>query len=573
MNKTITYAALVLAGALAGAAVYALLSGSQDNSGTVAAGEKKPLYWVAPMDPNFRRDQPGKSPMGMDLIPVYEEEGGGTIDAPGTIRISPNVVNNFGVVTAQVHTGRLVSQIKTVGYVQYDEDRLVHIHPRVEGWIERLYVKAEGDPVARGAPLYDIYSPNLVNAQEELVLSLNRNNPGLIRAAEDRLRSLQVPATTIRALRESRKVSQTITIYAPQSGVVDNLNVREGFFVQPGTSMMSIGVLDDVWVVGEVFERQASMVKVGDPVVMTLDYLPGQSWRGKVDYVYPTLNLKTRTARIRMRLENTGHQLKPGMFAQLSILEDSGQDRVLAPREAVIRTGSQDRVVLALGEGRFKSVEVQIGRVGERMVEILNGLVEGEMIATSAQFLLDSESSKTSDFKRMSMESDPMPSPVTADEKVWVEATINSVMADHRMVNVTHKAVAEWAWPSMTMDFLVDPSVDMGTLAQGMTLHLQITRKPDRQFRISAVHLPDAAPGAAQDPGQSMQDMNRDKADPDQMDHSQMDHSQMDHSQMDHSQMDHSQMDHSQMDHSQMDQEPVDHSAHQGDGIAESGHD
>ena len=361
------------------------------------AAAKKPLYWVAPMDAAYRRDGPGKSPMGMPLIPVYESD---EADA-GTVRISPEVINNLGVRIAAVEYRALPTWIRTVGYVQYDEDRRVHIHPRVEGWIEKLYVKASGDPVEAGQPLYELYSPQLVNAQEELLLALKHDNPRLVAAAEDRLRALQLSPDFIAQLRRDRKVSQTVTFHAPQTGVVDNLNIREGFFVMPGTTLMSVGVLEDVWVEAEVFERQASLVTVGLPVSMSLDYLPNREWQGRVDYVYPSLDEKNRTLRVRLRFANDDRLLKPNMFTQVVIQAGPVAQALVVPREAVVRTGNQDRVVLALGEGRFASRAVELGRVGERYIEILSGVKEKDEVVVSAQFLLDSESSKSADLQRM----------------------------------------------------------------------------------------------------------------------------------------------------------------------------
>jgi Cu(I)/Ag(I) efflux system membrane fusion protein len=393
----------LLVGALVGSAItvagFSLFGGSVEPPS--ADAKNKPLYWVAPMDANYQRDKPGKSPMGMDLIPVYDQGSSDSDIGSGTIRISPDVENNLGVRIVSTQRMALISEIKTVGYVQYDEDKLVHIHPRVEGWIEKLFVKAAGDPVEKGQPLYNIYSPALVNAQEELILALDRKNQRLIRAAEDRLKALQIPASAINKLKKTKKVSQTITFFAPQSGVVDNLNIREGFFVKPGTTLMSIGALDQVWVEAEVFERQAFQVTAGIPVTMTLDFLPGKVWQGKVDYVYPTLDIKTRTLKVRLRFNNENRQLKPNMFAQVVIHAQSDNDTLLVPKEAVIRTGNMDRVVLSLGEGRFKSIAVKLGRMDENNAEILSGLNNGDKVVASAQFLLDSESSKSSDFKRM----------------------------------------------------------------------------------------------------------------------------------------------------------------------------
>ncbi len=396
--KRLQVMAILLAGLLAGFLLSRLLSDDADMASRTES-EPKPLYWVAPMDPNYRRDAPGKSPMGMDLIPVYADED----DTPGTIRISPAVINNLGVRTAEVSRGVFETQVRTVGHVSFDENQLVHIHPRVEGWIETLNVKAEGDPVTEGAPLFALYSPTLVNAQEELVLALNRDNPGLIRAALERLAALEVPEDAIDAVRRTRRVNQTITIHAPRSGVLRTLAVREGMYVSPGMNVMTIGPLDHVWVVGELYERQAAEVLDGDDVRLTLDYLPGREWQGTVDYVYPSLNEETRTVRVRAQLNNDDRALKPGMFGTLTIRPARATaPTLLIPREALIRTGEQNRVVLALDGGRFKSVAVTPGRIGRETVEILAGLDAGDRIVSSAQFLIDSESSKTSDFVRMS---------------------------------------------------------------------------------------------------------------------------------------------------------------------------
>jgi Cu(I)/Ag(I) efflux system membrane fusion protein len=399
--KILAGVALGIALGAAGAAIFLGGPGAVDVSSSSGSRDAapEPLYWVAPMDASYRRDKPGKSPMGMDLAPVYAQEV--SSDAAGTVRISPEVVNNLGVRTALVEKRPLQTSIRTVGYVQYDEDRLIHIHPRVEGWIEKLYVKAAGDPVAQGEPLYELYSPQLVNAQEELLLALKRNNERLIQASVDRLLALQLSQAFIDQLKRERQVRQTVTFRAPQSGVVDNLNIREGFYVKPGTTLMSIGSLDDVWVEAEVFERQAALVAVGLPVTMTLDYRPGEQWRGTVDYVYPSLDEKTRTLRVRLRFDNAAGTLKPNMFAQVVIYPSTGASVVIVPRQAVIRTGSQDRVVLALGKGRFKSVAVTLGQVSEEYAQILQGVAEGDAVVVSAQFLLDSESSKGADFSRM----------------------------------------------------------------------------------------------------------------------------------------------------------------------------
>ena len=473
----------VIIGAALGAGALSLYQGTDSNSNTdeATSAEKKPLYWVAPMDSNYRRDKPGKSPMGMDLIPVYEEGSSGDDFGPGAVKIAPHVVNNLGVRTAPVELKNMHTEISTVGYVQYDEDKLIHIHPRVDGWIDKLYIKAAGNPVEKGQPLYTLYSPQLVNAQEELLIALKRNNSSLISAAKDRLKALQLSADFIKELEQTRKVQQTITFYSPQAGVVDGLKVREGFYVKPGNTLLSIGQLDQVWVEAEVFERDAALIKKGLPVSMTLDYLPGEDWAGVVDYVYPTLNSKTRTLRVRLKFDNTDYQLKPNMFAQVSIHANQADSTILVPKEAVIRTGKQDRVVLALGDGQFKSIEVTIGRVDIDSIEILDGLNEDDVVVTSAQFLIDSESSKSSDFKRMTHDEVP--------NSVWMQGDVNSVMAGHRMVNISHGPAEAWDWPEMVMDFTVAEKVDIDSLKSGQSLHFEVSKTEDGGYEITGIHI------------------------------------------------------------------------------------
>jgi len=454
-----------------------LVPTSIERADKTVAKEKTPLYWVAPMDANYKKDKPGKSPMGMDLVPVYDDGASGPDEGPGTIRISPNVINNLGVRTELAQYKRLHSQINTVGFVTYDEDKLVHIHPRVQGWIEKLYVNAVGDQVTKNQPLYDIYSPELVNAQEELLLALTSKNQRLLVAAENRLTALKFPMEKINKLKKDKKVQQFITFYAPQQGVVKQLDIREGFYVKPETMMLSIADLSQVWVKADVFEREVAQVSMGNKVFMSLDYLPNKLWEGSIEHVHPMINPKTRTAIVRLRFDNKNGELKPNMFAQISIDTSADEHALLIPKEALIRTGNQDRVVLALGEGNFKSVEVSVGRYDSESVEILKGLNEGEKVVSSAQFLLDSESSKSSDFKRMnyaeldherSMDMNAHNDIISPAEvsSATVNGTIFSVMADHRMVTIDREAIEAWGREAARVDFIVADNVDMSLFSK-----------------------------------------------------------------------------------------------------------
>jgi Cu(I)/Ag(I) efflux system membrane fusion protein len=480
-----------------------------DQATTMVSQEKKPIYWVAPMDANYKKDKPGKSPMGMDLVPVYDDGGAGPNEGAGTIRILPDVINNLGVRTVTANYKSLHTEINTVGYVAYNEEKLVHINPRVQGWIEKLYVKSVGDRVKNNQPLYDIYSPELVNAQEELLLAIDRKNSRLIKAAENRLSALQLSKVAIEKLKETKKVQQRITFYSPQKGVVENLNVREGSFVKPGSTLMSIVDLSEVWVEAEVFERQAGQVKMATPATMTLDYLPGRTWEGQVDYIYPTLNAKTRTVKVRLRFDNEKGEFKPNMFAQIAIHTTDDEQALIIPKEALIRTGKQDRVVLALGEGSFKSVEVLVGRYGSESVEILKGLSDGEEVVSSAQFLLDSESSKSSDFKRMYYEiSDKEPSQKVSDQdksmkmsgsnskvsstsvsSATVNGTVVSAMLDHRMVTINREAIEKWGRAANIVDFIVDEKVDMTLFSKHAYVMFTFDIRDDNFIIVSAMAM------------------------------------------------------------------------------------
>ena len=399
MNKNISMAVAVVVAIVIGIVIGRSMDSPSSMPGhTDSTSEREVLYWVAPMDANYRRDEPGKSPMGMDLRPVYADEVDGQ---PGVVKIDPTIVNNLGVRTVKAERGELSRRIETVGYVGYDEDTVQHVHTRVEGWIEKLVTKASGDPVEKGQLLFEMYSPTLVNAEEEYLVALRSNNKLLLSASRERLASLGVTSNEIARLDKERSIRRLIRVYADTDGVIAHLGVREGIFVTPATEIMSVAKLDTIWVIAEVFERQAAWVKAGQRAKVELDYLPGEIWDGTVDYVYPELDPKTRTLKVRLRFDNQSESLQPNMFARVTILGEGFGDVVHIPREALIRGGSVNRVVLALPEGRFRSQPVKIGIESGDRIAIREGVSEGDLIVASGQFLIDSESNIEAALERM----------------------------------------------------------------------------------------------------------------------------------------------------------------------------
>jgi len=336
--------------------------------------------------------------MGMDLVPVYAGAEG---EPDSIVSIAPGIVQNLGVRTATAERSRLWRGISTVGYVDYDESKTSHIHLRTEGWIERLDVESEGERVRKGQRLFELYSPALVNAQEEFIQALKIGNTGLEQASRDRLSALGIPEDQIRQLKKDQRARQTIAIYAPQDGVVSTLPVREGMFVKPADRVMSLAELSSVWLLAEVFERQADWVKVGQPAEVRLPYLPGRTWEGQVEYIYPSLDPRTRTLKVRLRFDNPDEALKPNMYAHVKIFGGPKEDTIVIPLEALIRTGREDRVILALGAGRFESRTVTAGIESGDWVEILTGIEAGEAVVVSGQFLIDSEASLKASMRRM----------------------------------------------------------------------------------------------------------------------------------------------------------------------------
>ena len=364
-------------------------------------GERKIIYWRAPMDPNEIYDAPGKSKMGMDLVPVYEDESSGS----GIVTIDPEVQQNMNIKTAKVEVKQLSSKVTTNGVLATNETSEYIVTTRINGWIEKLYVNYTGQQISKGSKLMDIYSPELVSAQQELLTALSYQNSvnesslnsiresgnELVKNSMRKLELLEVSDDEIKRLIDTKEVKTYLTLYAQKSGTVLEKNIVDGQKVMGGMPLLKIANLSTLWLMADIYEYELAKVKVGSKASVIFDFLPGKIYEGRVSFIYPTLDTKSRTVKIRIELNNRG-ELKPSMFANITIEGENLGSKPVVPENAIIRSGLKDVVIISLGDGKFKPQEVKLGGYANGYYQVLSGLSEGNTIVTSAQFLIDSES-------------------------------------------------------------------------------------------------------------------------------------------------------------------------------------
>ncbi|MCE2406603.1 MAG: efflux RND transporter periplasmic adaptor subunit [Pseudomonadales bacterium] len=480
MKKPLVLVATLLIGGVVGFVLSQTIGNSFVSlfSGEAESKQREILYWVAPMDPNFRRDKPGKSPMGMDLVPVYADNSS---PSAGTVEIDSNVIQNFGVRSESVTYGRLDREIETVGYVEYDENALQHIHTRVDGWIEKLSVKAEGDPVRKDETLFELYSRTLVNAQQEYLLAKESAQGPLIAASQERLVSLGMTAPEILELDRSQTVNQRVKVVAHTDGVVAMLGIREGVYVTPATHVMSIADLERVWILAEVMERHADAIKIGQEVVFEVDSKPGRKFEGQVEYIYPEMDPRTRSLKVRIGYSVQDDVFRPNMFARVSIIVEGKSDVIHVPTSAVIRGGSSDRVVVDLGNGRFKSTPVVAGYDSGNSTEILRGLETTDRVVTSGQFLIDSESNIDTALARFEDRSSE------ASERKNVNAEILGMNPIDGTLRVKHGPIDSWGWMAMTMEIRVADEALLQQVAVGDLVSLEIEKTVEGAVLITEI--------------------------------------------------------------------------------------
>ncbi len=363
------------------------------------------IYWRAPMNPNEVYESPGKSQMGMDLVPVYENEGGdeGVVTVDGSVLQSMNVKMEF------VKNRIADSFIYTNGVVTTDERKEFAITSKLSGWIEKLYVNFVGQKVTKWQKLVDIYSPELVAAQQELITALkfqetaskNHSND-LVQSAINKLELLDISKKDIDEIIKSKQTQKYLPLYAPSNGTVMIKEVIEGQKITPNKQLMTIVDLSTLWIKADIYESELGKIKIGTDVEVTFNYYPGKIYKGRITFIYPTVDPVSRTISVRMDIKNSNGELKPSMYGNVKIESHVNGEMPSVPETAVIRSGKKNIVVLGLGEGKFKPVEVTLGSYSDGFYQILKGLKVNDKIVTSGQFMLDSESSLRSAVKLFS---------------------------------------------------------------------------------------------------------------------------------------------------------------------------
>lgn len=364
------------------------------------APAQSPIKYICPMHPQIVRDEPGTCPIcGMNLVARKPKAQ----QAAPEVEVSGPIAQAINLRTAKVKKASLWRYIKTLGRVSYDETHLVHVHPRASGWIEGLKVATEGDPVRKDQDLMDLYSPEILDAQVNYLIALGPDETQQARRdkAKNRLLLLDVPEDVIETIGKDKTSRRRIPIRSPQDGVITSLMIRDGMYVKPETELMTLADTSRLWVVADIYEHQIDWIRTGLEAEITTPALPGRTWKGRLEYIYPELDSKTRTLKVRIGFDNPGHELKPNLFANVVIYGGPKKDVLSLPREALILEADRSLVIKSLGAGRFQPVKVKTGMRTADQVEILSGLKLGDEVVVSGQFLLDSEANIQASLNRL----------------------------------------------------------------------------------------------------------------------------------------------------------------------------
>lgn len=472
-RRDVLIAAVVLLLAIvSGLGGYMVAGGGSSGTAMSDGSGRKIAYWYDPMVPDRHFPGPGKSPfMDMQLVPKYADEAGG-----GGIAVSPAMQQALGVRLARVEVQDLAPTVRAVGQVQFDERLISEVQTLTPGFVENLSVRAMGEPVGGGRVVAQVYSPELLAAQNEyraLRASKGAASASLLQAARSRLRLLGLPEGAVRRLERGGAPQRTYPVVARTSGVVTQIGARAGAQVGLGQSIVTIQGLSRVLVIADVPEASFGNTHIGQPAEISFPALGGEVRQGVVDYVYPALNSQTRTARLRITIPNPGLRLKQGMFANVT-LQGAGGTAIVVPSEAVIDTGRRQVVIVKRGNS-FVPQEVKVGRDDAEMTEIRAGLQRGEEVVASGQFLIDSEASLSGVISRLQSAAEPPPETATG------RGIITSLDPAKGFVTIKHGPVPAAGWPAMTMTFkLRQPAMARG-LRKGLKVEFAFGTRPQGQ--------------------------------------------------------------------------------------------
>lgn len=485
---------------------------------TGKAPERKILYYRNPMGLPDTSPVPKKDPMGMDYVPVYEGDAPAVNTPADQVAISPDKVQKLGVRSEPAQLRTLDSVVRAAGQVQVDERRVYAVSPKFEGWVERLFVNATGQPVAKGQPLFEAYSPELVSAQREYAIAaqgvqdLKDAGPdaqsSMQRLAESsltRLRNWDISDEQVRALRDRGETRRTLTFRSPVSGVVLEKKALQGMRFMPGEALYQIADLGSVWVIADIYERDIGAVTRGTKAKVSLAAYPADTFTGTVTYVYPTLKPETRTVPVRIELANSRDRLKPNMYAQVE-LATAGRGKVLTvPASAVIDSGTRQIVLVDLGEGRYRPREVRVGtRTGDQ-AEIIEGVKDGERVVVAANFLIDAESNLKSAIGSFGHADHASQAPSNDASGARANAATVGHQAQGKIedidpkagtVSIAHGEVPPLKWPAMTMEFKVTTPALLANVKRGADVQFEFVERAPGEYVITRLS-PSASRGNA----------------------------------------------------------------------------
>lgn len=495
-------AVMVLLGVAAGGYWLGVQKSQDSGLRTEAAGqaERKVLYYRNPMGLADTSPVPKKDSMGMDYVAVYEGDAG---QDDGAVSISAARVQKLGVTSAAATLRRLDRTLHATGVIATDERRTYAIAPKFEGWVEKLYVNTSGQSVSKGQALFEVYSPELVSAQREYAIAAQGENDLSNGDADARAGMKQLAQASLARLKNwdispdelkhpgHGQSGRNLTYYAPVSGIVLEKRAVQGMRFMPGETLYQIADLSSVWVLADVAEQDIALVKVGGVARVSIAAYPGREFKGRISFIYPTLNTTTRTVQVRVEMANPDGQLKPAMYANVTLPAGDGAEVLAVPVSAVIDSGVRQVVLVQLAEGRYAPREVRLGSRSDDFVEVLDGLSEGEKVVTSALFLIDAESNLQAALRGFGS----VPTTVaSAQAKTGSRAgkaaghqaqgVLDEIYEDGS-VGITHEAIPSLGWPRMSMDFeLANASLATG-IKLGSNISFEIVERNPGEWVIT----------------------------------------------------------------------------------------